>query len=108
MDFNPMEMLKNAQKMQERMGVFQERLAELTATGYAGAGMVEIDLNGKFEVVEVRISDEAAGDAQMLSSLIEAAFADAHEKVQALMTGELGAMAAGMGMAGFPGFPGST
>jgi DNA-binding protein YbaB len=58
MNINPFDILKNAQKLQEHMGVFQEKLGSINATGSAGGGMVEVDLNGKFEVLAVRIAPE--------------------------------------------------
>ena len=84
MNFNPLDLMKNAQKIQEQMGVFQEKLAEISATGSAGGGMVEIELNGKFEAVDVRIAPEAVegGDAEMLQDLVMAALSNSLEKVR--------------------------
>jgi DNA-binding YbaB/EbfC family protein len=110
MDINPFDLLKNAQKIQEQMGVFQNKLAEITVTGSSGGGMVEVDLNGKFEVVAVRIAPEAVegGDTEMLADLVSAAFTSALEKVKEAVNGEMGSMAGGLGIQGlgngFPGF----
>ena len=108
MNFNPMDIMKNAQKLQEQMGFFQEKLSAIGATGSSGGGMVEIDLNGKFEMLGIRIAPEIAsgGDTEMLQDLIEAAFSDGHEKVQEAITRELGAMAGGLGVSGLSGIPG--
>ena len=108
MNFNPLDIMKNAQKIQEQMGSFNEKLAAITATGSAGGGMVEIDLNGKFEMLAVRISPEIAegGDADMIQDLVAAAFSSAYDKVREAMTRELGAMAGGMGIPGLPGMMG--
>jgi DNA-binding YbaB/EbfC family protein len=106
MNINPFDILKNAQKIQEQVGAFQEKLAALSATGSAGGGMVEIDINGKMEILDIRIAPEAVDprDIGMLEGLIASAFAGAIEKVREAINREMGAMTGGMGIPGFPGF----
>lgn len=108
MNINPFDILKNAQKIQEQMGEFQEKLGDITATGSAGAGMVEIDINGKMEIIAVRIAPEALTDAEMLQDLIMAAFTDGMTKVREEINNELSAVTGGMNIPGMniPGFPG--
>ena len=116
MDINPFDLLKNAQKIQEQIGAFQNKLAEINVTGSSGGGMVEVDLNGKLEVIAVRIAQEVFenGDTEMLQDLVAAAFTSGLEKVKEAIGAEMGAMAGGLGIqglagnpAGFPlGFPG--
>ena len=103
MNINPFDLLKNAQKIQEQMSGFQEKLGDINATGSAGAGLVEIDLNGRLEVTAVRIAPEALTDAEMLQDLIVAAFTDGMAKVKEAITNEVGAMTGGMNIPGFPG-----
>jgi len=105
MNFNPLDLMKNAQKIQEQMGSFQEKLAAITATGSAGGGMVEVDLNGKFELLALRIAPEVAegGDTDMLQDLVVAAFSNAHEKIREAIARELGAMAGIPGLANMMG-----
>jgi hypothetical protein len=103
MNINPFDVLKNAQKLQEQMNGFQEKLGGITAMGAACGGMVEIDINGKLEVQAVRIAPQVMGDAEMLQDLIMAAFTDAMAKVREAITSELGAMTGGLNLAGFPG-----
>jgi DNA-binding YbaB/EbfC family protein len=112
MNINPFDILKNAQKIQEQMGAFQEKLSCIRITGSAGGGMAEIDLNGKMEVLAVRISSEAMEDREMLQDLIAAAINNAMEKVREEVNREMGNMLPGgiqgiPGMGGFPGMPGS-
>ena len=109
MNINPFDILKNAQQIQEQMGVFQEKLGAIYVTGSAGGGMTEIDMNGKMEVLALRIAPEAMeeGDRNFLSDLIVAAFNNAMEKIREEIKREMGAMIPGMqGMQGFPGMPG--
>ena len=109
MNINPFDILKNAQKIQEQMGNFQEKLGSIYATGSAGGGMVEIDLNGKIEVIAVRVAPEAAegGDIEMLQDLIAAAFSSGLEKIKEAINREMGAMAGGLGVPGLSGFTGA-
>ena len=109
MNINPLDILKNAQMLQEQMGSFQEKLAALNATGSAGGGMVEIDLNGKFEVTSVRIAPEvvASGDTEMLQDLVMAAFSNGTEKIQDAIRSEMGAMAGGLNIPGLSGLMGN-
>jgi DNA-binding YbaB/EbfC family protein len=83
MTINPLDILKNAQKIQEQMGSFQEKLAGFSETGSAGGGMVEVEISGKMEVLAVRISPEAVdpNDIRMLEDLTAAAVASALEKI---------------------------
>jgi DNA-binding YbaB/EbfC family protein len=110
MDINPFDILKNAQKLQEQMGSFQDKLAAISATGSSGGGMVEIDLNGKFEVTAARISPALmeSGDTEMLQDLIVAAFSNGHDNIREKLGRELGAMAGGMGIPGLSGLMGAS
>jgi len=94
MNINPFDLMKNAQKIQEQMNGFQEKLANISATGAAGGGLVEVDLNGKMELYAVRIAKEAmeSGDTEMLQDLIVAAFNDGMSKVKEQIGSEVGAM----------------
>jgi DNA-binding YbaB/EbfC family protein len=116
MNINPFDVLKNAQKIQEQMGALQEKLAALSVTGSSGGGMVEVDINGKMEIMAVRIAPEAVdpNDIGMLQDLVAAAFTGAMEKIRDRISQEMEAMTGSLGMpnmpgmAGFPGpgFPG--
>ena len=110
MNINPFDILKNAQKIQEQMGAFQEKLGAVRITGSAGGGMTEIDMNGRMEVLAVRIASEVmeGGDREMLQDLITAAFNNAMEKIREEINRELGGMIPGgiQGMSGIPGMPG--
>jgi DNA-binding YbaB/EbfC family protein len=106
MNINPFDLLKNAQQLQEQMGAMQERLGAIRVTGSAGGGMAEIDLNGRLEVVAVRIAAEAVdpNEVGLLQDLIKAAFTDATEKARAALQSEMGGLAGGLGNLGIGGF----
>ena len=103
MNINPFDILKNAQKIQEQMSGFQDKLGNITATGASGGGLVEIDINGKMEPLAVRIAPQAMDDREMLQDLIMSAFSNAMEKVKETISREAGAMAGVNFPAGFPG-----
>ncbi len=73
------QLMKQAQAMQEKMAEMQAQLEAVEMTGVAGAGMVELTLNGKSDVKKIKIDksllDPAEGE--VLEDLIVAAFADA-------------------------------
>ncbi|MDR2730541.1 MAG: YbaB/EbfC family nucleoid-associated protein [Treponema sp.] len=111
MNINPFEILKNAQKIQEQMGDFQQKLALLNASGSAGGGMVQIDLNGRFEITAVHIANEVAGDVELLQDLVMAAFTDGMAKIREGINSEMSSITGGLnipGLSGMPGFPGAS
>ena len=103
MNINPFDIMKNAQKLQEQMGGFQEKLGDIKITGSAGGGMVQIDMNGRMETLAVRIEPQVMeeGDREMLQDLICAAYNSAMEKVREAINQEMGSI-----LPGFQGIPG--
>ena len=81
---NPFDLLKNMKGIQENVKRMQEMLPTITATGSAGAGMVEVTINGKFIVTNVHIDKDVVDpeDIQTLTVLISSAFNDASAKIQ--------------------------
>ena len=53
-------MMKQLQKMQERMAQVQEELEHKTVVGDAGGGMVKVTANGKQRITAISIEREAA------------------------------------------------
>lgn len=72
---NITQMLKQAKNIQARLAEIQEELAQRTYEASAGGGMVTAVVNGKQELVSVRIEPEVVNpdDVQMLEDLIAAA-----------------------------------
>jgi DNA-binding YbaB/EbfC family protein len=106
-------LLGQAPRIREEMDKLQQRLPQLVAEGDAGAGMVKVTVNGRMEVVRVRLSDEAArlNDREMLEDLIKAASNQAVEKSRQLVAEETAKMATGLGLppgVNLPGMPGLT
>ena len=89
---NPLNaMLKQAQQLQKKMEQLQDELLEKRVEGSAGGGMVTVVVNGKGEMVDVKIDPEAVdpGDVEILEDLIVAAVNQAREKAQQLAQEEM-------------------
>lgn len=99
---NPFDMLKNIQSMKEQLGNIQEELTEITATGSSGGNIVNVTLNGKFEIISVKLDPICVDprDVQMLQDLIIAAHHDAMTKIQENIKAKYGPLLNGMNIPG--------
>src|SRR5439155_7028858 len=79
-----MKLMGNQGKIQEEVQKFNASVGQITAEATAGAGYVTVKVNGKMEVLSVRISDEAMklNDREMLEDLIAGATNQAFAKVR--------------------------
>ena len=68
-------MMKQIQKMQEKMAQVQQELEARTVVGEAGGGMVKVTANGKQHIVKLEIDKEIVdpADVTMLEDLVLAA-----------------------------------
>jgi DNA-binding YbaB/EbfC family protein len=98
MKFNSM--MKQAQAMQAKMAKMQEDLAELQIEGSAGGGMVTITMNGKQEVLGLKIKPEVVDpeDVEGLEDLIMAAYNDAKERAAKEMEDAMKKATGGLGL----------
>jgi DNA-binding YbaB/EbfC family protein len=96
------QLMKQAQEMQTRMAELQAKLAEAEVTGQSGGGLVEVTLNGKFDVRRIRIDTSIAkpDDVEVLEDLIVAAFKDAKAKAEAQVQEEMKKLTGGLGLPG--------
>ena len=96
-------MMKQAQKLQQKMVKIQEELASATVESSAGGGMVKVVANGKQQIVSIQIEKEVVDpeDIEMLQDLVLAAINDALTKSQEMVSQEMGKlMPAGMNIPG--------
>jgi DNA-binding YbaB/EbfC family protein len=107
---NPFEILKNAQKLQEQINSIQDRLSAISETGSAGGNMVEVEINGKMEIMAVRIKKEVVdpNDITMIQDLVAAAMGQALEKIKERINRELASVTGGLGIPPMPGLFGGT
>jgi len=95
-------LMKNLPKMQEEVGKLQSRIAQITADGEAGGGMVKAKVNGLMEVLACIISDEAMEDKELLEDLVRSAITQATQKAKQAVAEETSKMASELGLpAGF-------
>lgn len=94
--------LKQAKAMQERMADIQKELANKTVEFSSGGGMVHVTVNGKQEVISIKIDPSVINpqDAEMLQDLVAAAVNGAIKRSQEIMTEEMGKVTAGLNIPG--------
>jgi|ERR1039457_3066692 DNA-binding YbaB/EbfC family protein len=92
---NMQAMMKQAEQMQRKM---QEEIALIKVEASAGGGMVSVKMDGKKNVIGVRIDNEVAGDVEMLQDMVMAAFNEAAKKVDEEIQHKMGGMLGGMGL----------
>ena len=99
---NMQAMLKQAQKMQEDMAAMQEELEAREYDISAGGGVVNVKINGKKEILSVKISPEVVDpdDIETLEDLIVAAVNEAVKKVEAVSQEEMQKITGSMGLPG--------
>src|ERR1700722_4123620 len=85
------EMMKQARQMQEKMAALQDELARKQIVADAGAGMVEATVNGKQELVKLKIDKRKidVNDTEMLEAMVVAAVSAAQAKAQEMMKEEM-------------------
>jgi DNA-binding YbaB/EbfC family protein len=97
--FNPMQQVK---ALQEKMTRMQEELALRKVEASAGGGMVTVEVNGKQEVLSIKIDRQVVDpdDIEMLQDLIVAAVNDGLRRAQEMAASEMGKLAGGLNIPG--------
>lgn len=92
-------LMKQAQKMQERMQQAQEELANAITEGVSGAGLVKIVMTGRHDVKSVSLDDSLMQEEkEIIEDLVAAAVNDAVRKIEAASAEKMGGMTQGMGL----------
>jgi len=94
--------LRQAQQMQERLARLQEELAGKTVEASAGGGMVTVVVNGRQEVVSIRIEKEVVSpeDVELLQDLVAGAVNEAISRSRKMMADEMAKITGGMNLPG--------
>jgi len=92
--------MKQAKAMQENVQQLQETLAQQRHEADAGAGMVRAVVNGKGELLQIKIDPNAAQDVELLEDLITAAVGAAAKKSQDAMKSEMSKLTGGLNLPG--------
>ena len=102
---NMQAVLKQAQKMQEDMAAKQEELEAREYEVSAGGGVVNVKINGKKEILSVKLEPEIVDpdDIETLEDLITAAVNEAIKKVESTAAEEMKEITGSVGLPGIPG-----
>jgi nucleoid-associated protein EbfC len=93
-------LMAKAREMQEKMQAMQEEMARRQVSAEAAGGMVEATVNGRMELVRVRIDKAKIDptDTEMLEDVIVAAVRAAQQKAAEMMQAEMQKTAGEMGL----------
>ncbi len=95
-------MLKMAGQMKAKLPEMKEKLAAAEFTADVGGMTVSATVNGKMQLVDIKIAPEvlADGDAEMLSDMIKAAVAAAQAQAAAAAAEAMAELTGGMKLPG--------
>ena len=99
---NQAAMMKQAQKMQQEMLRMQEEMENKTYSATTGGGMVTATVNGKHEVVDLKINPEAVDpdDVEMLQDMVIAAVNEAMRTADAEASNNMSRLTGGLNLGG--------
>jgi hypothetical protein len=94
------DLMKNAGQLQSRMQEMQDRLAAQLITADSAAGAVSATVNGRMELVKLRIDKSRVdpADTELLEDLIVAAVAAAQSKAADTLKQSMSSMATELGL----------
>jgi DNA-binding YbaB/EbfC family protein len=95
-------MLKQAQKIQAQLAKIQEEMAQKTIEASSGGGMVTVVVNGKQEILSLKIEREVIDpdDVDMLQDLVLTAVNEGMRKSQEMVTEEMKKLTGGLSIPG--------
>lgn len=96
------DMMKQAQQLQSKLARIQEDAGKKTVEASAGGNMVTAVVNGKLELVSLRIDPAvtSADDVEMLQDLVMAAVNEGIRQAQQMMANEMGKVTGGLKIPG--------
>jgi DNA-binding YbaB/EbfC family protein len=94
------QILQQAKKMQDRLVKLQEEMGDKTVEAQSGGGMVTCVVNGRQEVVSLKISPEVLEekDNELLEDLIMAAVNEGLNRSREMVQEEMSKVTGGMQM----------
>ena len=97
-----MNMMKQAQKMQQELLKMQQEMETKAYEATAGGGVVTASVNGKHELVSIAIDPEAVDpeDVEMLQDLVVAAVNEAMRKADADAATSMQKLTGGLNLGG--------
>src|SRR5215831_21026749 len=97
--FNLQQLMVQAKQQYEEL---QKKMEETVVEASSGGGTVNVRMDGRKQVIRLRIDPEAvkSGDVEMLQDLITAAVNEAARKVDQAVQSTVGGMLGGLGIGG--------
>lgn len=99
---NIQNLLKQAQKIQSQVTQMQAELGERRIEASAGGGMVTATVNGRQELIALRIDSQVVdpNDVEMLEDLIVAAVSEALSRASEMAAEEMKKLTGGLALPG--------
>ena len=95
------ELMKQAKQMQEQFQKAQEGLVNLVVVGESGAGLVRVEMNGHYDVVNLDLNDSLMSEEkEVIEDLLAAAVNDAVRRLEDKKKESIGDMAGNFNMPG--------
>ena len=100
MDFQ--QLMQQAREFQEKMAGVQNELGDKEVSSVVGGGMVSVTVNGRSEVVDLKIEPEVIDreDPEMLQDLLKAAVNDAMAQAREMTKDEMAKVTGGLNIPG--------
>lgn len=94
--------MKQAQKMQAKIARLQEEMESRTVEVTAGGGMVTAVVNGKYELVSLKVEKDIVDpeDIEMLQDLVVAAVNEGIRRAQEMVSAEMSKITGGLNIPG--------
>ena len=94
--------MKQAQQMQQKISVLQKELDSRELETSSGGGMIKIKINGKQEILEVKINPECVdpADVETLEELVKTAVNQAVRESQEMVSSAMGKITGGIQIPG--------
>ncbi len=95
-------MMKQAKQMQEKIAQLQQELEERVVEASAGGGVIEVKVNGKQQLLEIKIQPEVVDpeDIEMLEDLVVAVVNEGIKKSQEMVSSEMAKITGGLNIPG--------
>jgi len=94
--------MKQAQKIQAKIARLQEEMESRTVEVTAGGGMVTAVVNGKYELVSLKVEKDIVDpeDIEMLQDLVVAAVNEGIRRAQEMVSTEMSKITGGLNIPG--------
>ena len=98
-------LMKQAMEMKSKMEAIKAEIAEETVEATAGGGMVTAVMNGRFELLSLKIEPEISNpnETEMLETTVRAAVNEGVRKVQELLKERMSEITGGLDLPGLTG-----